>query len=86
MKKKNFSNLTDKQKEEEIVKLGTSLSISIPKDTPFGIVAGSLVAVLGVQIITRSKDPKEALETIIQALTSTVNKLSHEDDNDNNND
>lgn len=83
MKKKNFADLTDKQKEEEIAKLGTSLSISIPKDTPFGIVAGSLVAVLGFQIVTRSKDPKKALEKIISVLTAIVNKPSHDEDNDN---
>ena len=85
MKKKNLSDITDKQIEEEVAKLGTSLSISIPKDTPFGIVAGSLVAVLGFQIVTRSKDPKKALEKIISVLTAIVNKPNHDDNNDDTN-
>lgn len=85
MKKKNFSDLTDEQREKEAVKPGTSLLVSIPKGTPFGIVAGALVAALGAQIVARSKNPKEALETIIESLTAIVNQLSHDDDNDNTN-
>lgn len=85
MKKKNFADLTDKQKEEEMAKLGTSLLVTIPNDAPFGLVASALTSVLGFQIVTRSKDPKKALEVIVESLTSIVNKLSHDDDNDNTN-
>ena len=85
MKKKNFADLTDKQKEEEVAKLGTSLLMVIPDDAPFGMVAASLTTVLGVHIITRSKNPHKTLETIVESLTAIVNKLSHDDDNDNTN-
>jgi hypothetical protein len=85
MKKKNFADLTEKQKEEEIAKLGTSLLVTIPNDAPLGLIVVALTSVLGFQIVTRSKDPKKALEKIISVLTAIVNKHSHDDDNDNTN-
>jgi hypothetical protein len=86
MKKKNFADLTDKQKEEEIAKLGTSLLMVIPDDAPFGMVTASLVTILGFQIVTRSKNPHKTLEAVVESLTAIVNKHSHDDDNDNTND
>lgn len=85
MKKKNFSDLTDKQKEEEIAKLGTSLLVTIPNDAPIGLITAALTSVLGFQIVTQSKNPHKALETIVESLTAIVNKHSHDDNNDNTN-
>lgn len=85
MKKKNFADLTEKQKEEEIAKLGTSLLVTIPNDAPLGLIAAALTSVLGFQIVTRSKNPHETLETIVESLTAIVNKHSHDDNNDNTN-
>lgn len=83
MKKKNFSDLTDKQKKEEIAKLGTSLFVTIPNDASIGLITAALTSVLGFQIVTRSKNPHKALETIVESLTAIVNKHSHDDNNDN---
>lgn len=82
MKKKNFKNLTDKQKEEEIAKLGTSLIVTIPNDAPFGLITAALTSVLGFYLV-ESDDPQEAFKTVVSALTAIVNKYSHEDDNTN---
>lgn len=85
MKKKNFADLTEKQKDEEITKLGLSLLVTIPNDAPLGLIAAALASVLGFQIVTRSKNPHETLEAIVESLTAIVNKHSHDDNNDNTN-
>lgn len=49
------------------------------------LIAAALTSVLGFQIVTRSKNPHETLETIVESLTAIVNKHSHDDNNDNTN-
>lgn len=84
MKKKNFADLTDKQKKEEIAKLGTYLLVNIPVNASFGLVTAALTSVLGSQIVTRSKDPYKALEQIVESLTTIVNTYNYNEDNTNN--
>lgn len=79
MKKKNLSDLTGKQKEEEITKLGTSLLVAIPNDAPFGLVLAALTSVLAFQL-SICENPQGAFKTVVDTLEKCLNKHSHDKD------
>ena len=82
MKKKNFADLTDKQKEEEIEKLGTVILNVIPEGHP-GLALSALCGVIGYYIVHEVKNPHRALGLVVENITKIVNTLYHDDNNDN---
>lgn len=75
MKKKNFYDLTDKQREEEIAKLGTVILSVIPEDTNAGHAIASLISVLAYYIINEAENPLETLKKVVKSISEIVNKM-----------